>query len=314
MDDERYLRIGELSRRSGVSVDLLRAWERRYGLLEPARSDGGFRLYSDDDVERVRTMQAHLGEGLAAAEAARRALAPEPETAGPVPSGAVEQARRRAHRGPGELRGGARPLGVRPRARRAHARHRARRRRSSVPPRAGRELGSRRDDDRPGALREQHHSRSAARTRPRLGSRCGAACTARLPSGRASRPRAARVRPRPPRAAVGASPTSGRTRRSRPSRSMRARSSPTPSCSRSPTPRGSTHDLAELRRRWPRLFRSLSAARARPPSWPSRRARRCSPATRSAEADRLMASRPALIGRTPRVFVRQPPRRRESRR
>jgi MerR family transcriptional regulator, light-induced transcriptional regulator len=93
MGDDRYLRIGELSRRSGVSVDLLRAWERRYGLLEPARSDGGFRLYSDDDVERIRTMQAHLGEGLAAAEAARRALAPEPETAGPVPSGAVEQAR-----------------------------------------------------------------------------------------------------------------------------------------------------------------------------------------------------------------------------
>jgi MerR family transcriptional regulator, light-induced transcriptional regulator len=86
-----YLRIGELSRRSGVSVELLRAWERRYGLLEPARSDGGFRLYSDDDVERVRTMQAHLGEGLAAAEAARRALARE--SAGPSSGGAVEQAR-----------------------------------------------------------------------------------------------------------------------------------------------------------------------------------------------------------------------------
>ena len=93
MRGEGYLRIGELSRRSGVSVELLRAWERRYGLLEPARSDGGFRLYSDDDVERVRTMQAHLGEGLAAAEAARRALAHETETAGAVPSGAVEQAR-----------------------------------------------------------------------------------------------------------------------------------------------------------------------------------------------------------------------------
>ena len=93
MHSESYLRIGELSRRSGVSVELLRAWERRYGLLEPSRSDGGFRLYSDDDVERVRTMQAHLGEGLAAAEAARRALAHERETVGPVPSGAVEEAR-----------------------------------------------------------------------------------------------------------------------------------------------------------------------------------------------------------------------------
>jgi hypothetical protein len=40
------LRIGELARRTGVSVDLLRAWEQRYGLLRPARSPGGFRLYS----------------------------------------------------------------------------------------------------------------------------------------------------------------------------------------------------------------------------------------------------------------------------
>jgi transposase-like protein len=39
-----YLRIGELARRTGVSPELLRAWERRYGLLRPARSQGGFRL------------------------------------------------------------------------------------------------------------------------------------------------------------------------------------------------------------------------------------------------------------------------------
>jgi methanogenic corrinoid protein MtbC1 len=57
-----------------VSVELLRAWEKRYGLLEPDRSGGGFRLYSDDDVARVRSMQAHLADGLAAAEASRRAL------------------------------------------------------------------------------------------------------------------------------------------------------------------------------------------------------------------------------------------------
>ena len=33
-------RIGELSRRTGVSAQLLRAWEHRYGLLQPARSAG----------------------------------------------------------------------------------------------------------------------------------------------------------------------------------------------------------------------------------------------------------------------------------
>jgi DNA-binding transcriptional MerR regulator len=86
-----YLRIGEVSRRTGISVDLLRAWERRYGLLEPARSDGGFRLYSDDDVERVQTMQAHLGQGLAAAEAARRALTRERPA--PTQDGIAEQAK-----------------------------------------------------------------------------------------------------------------------------------------------------------------------------------------------------------------------------
>ena len=64
------LRIGELSRRSGVSADTLRAWERRYGLLSPERSEGGFRLYTDADAGRVRAMQALIGEGLSAAEAA----------------------------------------------------------------------------------------------------------------------------------------------------------------------------------------------------------------------------------------------------
>jgi DNA-binding transcriptional MerR regulator len=67
---QEMLRIGELSKRVGVSPELLRAWERRYGLLRPARSAGGLRLYSPADVERVALMQHHLAEGLAAAEAA----------------------------------------------------------------------------------------------------------------------------------------------------------------------------------------------------------------------------------------------------
>lgn len=68
------LRIGELSKRAGVSPELLRAWERRYGLLRPARSAGGLRLYSSADVERVALMQQHLAEGMAAAEAAALAV------------------------------------------------------------------------------------------------------------------------------------------------------------------------------------------------------------------------------------------------
>lgn len=64
------LRIGEFSRRTGIGVDTLRAWERRYGLFEPTRSSGGFRLYSQDDERKAHAMQAFIGEGLSAAQAA----------------------------------------------------------------------------------------------------------------------------------------------------------------------------------------------------------------------------------------------------
>lgn len=75
MSAETRFRIGELSRRSGVSPDLLRAWERRYSLLHPSRSPGGLRLYSEDDLLRVGAMQEQLAAGLAAAEAAAVAAA-----------------------------------------------------------------------------------------------------------------------------------------------------------------------------------------------------------------------------------------------
>lgn len=80
--EETLLRIGELSRRSGVSPELLRAWERRYGVLQPTRSAGGLRLYSLADLERVRRMREHMDGGLAAAEAATLA------TRAPVRQGA----------------------------------------------------------------------------------------------------------------------------------------------------------------------------------------------------------------------------------
>jgi DNA-binding transcriptional MerR regulator len=80
---DKVLRIGELSRRVGVPVESLRAWERRYGLLDPNRTQGGFRLYGDDDLARVLAMRANLDRGLSAAEAARLALA---EDVGAEPS------------------------------------------------------------------------------------------------------------------------------------------------------------------------------------------------------------------------------------
>ena len=65
------VRIGELSRRVGVSVHVLRAWESRYGLLQPTRSTAGYRLYTAADERRVRRMAALIADGLSAAEAAR---------------------------------------------------------------------------------------------------------------------------------------------------------------------------------------------------------------------------------------------------
>jgi DNA-binding transcriptional MerR regulator len=70
------VRIGELSRRVGVSAELLRAWERRYQVLRPARSLKGYRLYSIQDEQRIRVMQDQLARGLSAAEAARVARRP----------------------------------------------------------------------------------------------------------------------------------------------------------------------------------------------------------------------------------------------
>ncbi|HEU4943304.1 MAG TPA: MerR family transcriptional regulator [Gaiellaceae bacterium] len=87
-----YLRIGELSRRTGVAPELLRAWERRYGLLRPARSEGGFRLYSDADERRVELMRLHLRRGLAAAEAARLAADGGEAAAGQRADGSPELA------------------------------------------------------------------------------------------------------------------------------------------------------------------------------------------------------------------------------
>ena len=77
------LRIGELSRRSGVTPELLRAWERRYGLLQPERTAGGLRLYTAADLERVQTMKRHIGDGLAAREAADLAKQPRAEARRP---------------------------------------------------------------------------------------------------------------------------------------------------------------------------------------------------------------------------------------
>ena len=57
------LRIGEVATRTHMTIATLRAWESRYGLLAPARTAGGQRLYSEADVARVRLVRRLVAEG-----------------------------------------------------------------------------------------------------------------------------------------------------------------------------------------------------------------------------------------------------------
>ncbi len=49
--------IGVAAERTGLTPDVLRVWERRYGAVSPERSEGHQRLYSDDDIERLRLLR-----------------------------------------------------------------------------------------------------------------------------------------------------------------------------------------------------------------------------------------------------------------
>jgi DNA-binding transcriptional MerR regulator len=93
---DHLLRIGELSRRTGVSPEVLRAWERRYGLFAPQRTDGGFRLYSASDVLRITEMKRLLADGVSANEAAQRITASPPGNTEPAPGPSLFEGRRDA--------------------------------------------------------------------------------------------------------------------------------------------------------------------------------------------------------------------------
>jgi DNA-binding transcriptional MerR regulator len=66
--DEPCLQIGEVADRTGVTQRTLRFYEERGLLKPPTRMDGGFRLYSEDDVarvEQIKRLQSLLGLTLA---------------------------------------------------------------------------------------------------------------------------------------------------------------------------------------------------------------------------------------------------------
>lgn len=66
--NEAYLQIGEVAERTGVTQRTLRFYEEKGLLRPPSRMEGGFRLYSEEDVKRVemvRRLQDLLGVTLA---------------------------------------------------------------------------------------------------------------------------------------------------------------------------------------------------------------------------------------------------------
>jgi methanogenic corrinoid protein MtbC1 len=78
--------IKQAAARTGVAVELLRAWERRYGIVSPERTGGGYRLYDDAALDRIRAMRRLVADGWAPSVAAAAVLR------GEVPAPAVDAA------------------------------------------------------------------------------------------------------------------------------------------------------------------------------------------------------------------------------
>lgn len=73
-----WLPIREVARQTGVNPITLRAWERRYGLIRPTRTATGHRLYSSEDVARIRQIQTWIQRGVAVSKVADVLSQPHP--------------------------------------------------------------------------------------------------------------------------------------------------------------------------------------------------------------------------------------------
>jgi DNA-binding transcriptional MerR regulator/methylmalonyl-CoA mutase cobalamin-binding subunit len=61
-----------VSQQLGLAPGTLRAWEQRYGVVRPTRSEGGYRLYDDDDLATLRAMADLVAGGMQPAQAAEQ--------------------------------------------------------------------------------------------------------------------------------------------------------------------------------------------------------------------------------------------------
>lgn len=56
-----YYSIGDVA---GINPVTLRAWQRRYGLLKPQRSEGGHRLFDEEDIQRIEEIKRWISNGI----------------------------------------------------------------------------------------------------------------------------------------------------------------------------------------------------------------------------------------------------------
>ncbi|GGJ30619.1 MerR family transcriptional regulator [Deinococcus roseus] len=59
----------EVEERAGIAANTLRQWERRYGIPNPSRAANGYRLYSQNDLECIQFIQAHIENGVTVSRA-----------------------------------------------------------------------------------------------------------------------------------------------------------------------------------------------------------------------------------------------------
>ena len=116
--------INFVARQTGLSVQVIRVWEKRYGAVQPVRADNNRRLYTEEDVERLRLLARSdagrscdranrdcVARGIAAARA--RNASDRARRSGKTRGEASEEASRRADRPGGRLRS---PISMRARS------------------------------------------------------------------------------------------------------------------------------------------------------------------------------------------------------
>lgn len=78
LEREELFPIREVARLTGVNPVTLRAWERRYGLIQPTRTESGHRLYSMTDIDRVRSIIGWIDRGVAVSKVGKILARSEP--------------------------------------------------------------------------------------------------------------------------------------------------------------------------------------------------------------------------------------------